>query len=101
MKNESILQDLKNVFIELNILYFSSSLIVPPTMINLILIIDYILIFQKENQARISIRLGSIIPLYPCQFLYILIYMFHLKFDALVSNFDKAFLVLLRIPLLR
>ena len=50
---------------------------------------------------QLIIRLCSIILLYSCQFLYILIYMFHLESYALVSIYDKAVLVLLRILLLR
>ena len=50
---------------------------------------------------QLIIRLGSIILLYFCQFLYILIYMFRLKSYSSVSIYDKDILVLLRIPLLR
>ena len=54
-----------------------------------------------KNKARLFIRLGSIILLYPRQFLYILIYIFHLEPYSLASIYDKAVLVLLRILLLR
>ena len=46
-------------------------------------------------------RLESIILLYFYQFLYILVYMFHLEPYSLASIYDKAVLVLLRILLLR
>ena len=51
-------------------------------------------------KTQLIIQLGSIILLYFCQFLYILIYMFRLKSYSSVSIYDKAVLVLLKIPLL-